>query len=406
MERLPGLRDPAPASPVASGGTHSSPSGSPDPMDPLDVICTICYQELNNPVYKVCRHQLIPVPTCLECYHEFNKVWEEKEASDDDICGWCGECEDLLLCGDENSDCSKGFCRNCIKENLGESVLKDIETRDIWTCLYCQPFPLLNLLSTRLTRGKERSVYKESLLANDTDDVLDIRLKDVTDEQIHKEIDILAACIGESNFATKRLDVKKCAETKDQITFELQGAKGVALQRSVLIEIDDALSFISYPADCSEVDEELQNYVDMWQRHYDIMMEQEADSEELLRELGLDIIELHRALELRSSEESQDEQFRRNEFEEKILRKQSRVQDPVVAEADVEAKDVPDTRAEHPDELRARSHPFIKEFLGRDEVPRSRYPPEFEDLLPRCLLKALYYFSDRRFAVFLIMPWV
>jgi hypothetical protein len=185
----------------------------------VDVVCTICQHELNNPVYKVCKHPLLPVATCLECYNEFCKSWNLREPSDEDMCAWCGEFKDLFVCGDEKSSCPYGFCEECITENLGTSARDSVRSTGVWHCLVCEPFPSLSRHHSTLIFGKAHSIYKQSILEEeDSEKPRD----DVTELQIENEIGILATCINESNTAAENLDSAGTAAIMSEIHAELR----------------------------------------------------------------------------------------------------------------------------------------------------------------------------------------
>lgn len=77
---------------------------------------------------------------------------EEKEAAaaqdnDSDMdegecCSWCFDRGVTVFCCDT---CPRGFCAQCIGENLGQQELQRVEKADPWDCYVCRPKPLIKL---------------------------------------------------------------------------------------------------------------------------------------------------------------------------------------------------------------------------------------------------------------------
>jgi hypothetical protein len=148
---------------------------------------------------------------------------------------------------------------------------------------------------------------------------------------------------------------------------------------------------------CSDAEEELRIYRDSWDRHYDIMMEQESESEELLRDLGCDIVALHVALSLRSTAESVNDSNSRWAADEAIAKRNQLISlgSSSSEELDIEFGDEKFEAAEAT--IKQMEHPVVRACANKADVLRTAYPREFLRTVPECLLKGLYYYSDQRY---------
>ncbi|RYH31185.1 hypothetical protein EON65_03205 [archaeon] len=131
------------------------------------LFCTICFHDLNHHAYNVLEHSELGVALCCICHEKFTALMKEEaekprasEDEDTDICHWCYDNDSensLFICGD-GSRCPGQFCAHCLRNNLGEDFLSNVENREEWTCLMCNDQPLKGLRQA-FEEGKARSWY-------------------------------------------------------------------------------------------------------------------------------------------------------------------------------------------------------------------------------------------------------
>lgn len=73
-------------------------------------------------------------------------------------CEWCGHIADLINC----RSCEKRFCASCIKRNIGEEYLSEVQSSG-WDCCCCSPIPLQRLtLELEKAMGDKKSMESSS----------------------------------------------------------------------------------------------------------------------------------------------------------------------------------------------------------------------------------------------------
>jgi hypothetical protein len=67
---------------------------------------------------------------------------EDSDLDEGEHCSWCFDRGVTVFCCDT---CPRGFCAECITQNLGEQARRRVERADPWECYACKPRPLLPL---------------------------------------------------------------------------------------------------------------------------------------------------------------------------------------------------------------------------------------------------------------------
>ena len=84
----------------------------------------------------IVRHPHLGVPVCKQCRHfYYERAWTKDEEGYYEFCRWCANGGDLICC----NSCKNGFCKLCIKRNLGRRKVTEIEESDTWSCFICDP---------------------------------------------------------------------------------------------------------------------------------------------------------------------------------------------------------------------------------------------------------------------------
>ncbi|KAJ4837536.1 hypothetical protein Tsubulata_045657 [Turnera subulata] len=144
------------------GDTDADYNTSRDPK--VNFQCTVC----NKIALEVHQHPLLQVIVCKEC----KLLIEEKATLKDPdcsecYCGWCGRSTDLANC----KSCKMLFCASCIRKNIGEECLSNVQTSG-WQCCCCSP-SLIERLSLELekaVRSKDQIATSSESDSGDSDD--------------------------------------------------------------------------------------------------------------------------------------------------------------------------------------------------------------------------------------------
>ncbi len=400
--------------------------------DSISIDCTICFQSLNAPIFKICEHPIVHTALCILCYDNVmdvlngdhntlnrSNVGNEDSSDEDSIydendrCDWCMEYDkgDIILCGDGES-CRRQFCRNCLIENLGAQYVEmKVDACDQWICLSCNPEPLKDLI-TRRVHAYERSWYEnlhftnEELLAGEIEfDAFDGSDKGYSDEHTVGEDDII---IAKHLSLLKEIlsDLKKCynkleTENLDQIESEVRDEF-----RRKQVKIPSAEARI-----------EMESYVQDVQWSIDILQRQEAECADVLEFYGINLSDIPhynqivRTRNLASSVESRSDSHRSN-FQD-LLTYQSpdlekKLEDMHCIATHSESSDsrlpvkkfsfIPDRIEERPDLPylleKAAQDEIVQKYVTQKDPPDLLYPKEFENIIPKQVLKALCY-ADR-----------
>ncbi|KAK4470498.1 hypothetical protein MN116_006046 [Schistosoma mekongi] len=120
-----------------------SSSFSPGVMDFIK--CTACCCKLQPFTMPFSVHPILKVILCKRCtkYSE-SQNFAKDDAGKDDNCKWCSDGGDLVCC----DTCSCAICKKCIKQNLGRTYLRKVESlneSDTWNCFVCDPTPIKTL---------------------------------------------------------------------------------------------------------------------------------------------------------------------------------------------------------------------------------------------------------------------
>ncbi|CAH8551854.1 unnamed protein product [Heterobilharzia americana] len=116
------------------------PGFSPGVMD--CVKCTVCRYKIEPFTTPFSVHPFLKVLLCKRCgSYCKNQNFAKDESGKDENCKWCSDGGDLVCC----DHCSYAICKKCIKQNLGRTYLRDIESlseSDTWNCFVCDPTPI------------------------------------------------------------------------------------------------------------------------------------------------------------------------------------------------------------------------------------------------------------------------
>jgi len=88
----------------------------------------------------------------LDQYKQVDWAWKlmtTKTPGKEGACRWCTKTGKMVNC----SDCTKSFCKKCLKVNLGANYIKLAETGS-WTCLVCDTRPLDKIRAVLFADGE------------------------------------------------------------------------------------------------------------------------------------------------------------------------------------------------------------------------------------------------------------
>lgn len=100
--------------------------------------CTAC----DKVSWEAHLHPLLKVIICLDCKSLMESKMKEDLDCCECYCGWCGQSSDLKSC----RSCKNLFCAGCIKRNLGEKILLQVQKTG-WQCCCCIPSMLQDVIS-------------------------------------------------------------------------------------------------------------------------------------------------------------------------------------------------------------------------------------------------------------------
>ena len=369
-----------------------------------DLYCTICGQDLNNPIYQICQHPIIPVAVCIICIDVIdsrsNEIAEteqkiSKENGVEDFCSWCmaGE-ETLYLCGldDTSNSCHHAFCRDCLDKNLGESYAKTVDVISSWTCLVCDNAPLTKLTSA-MTSGQELSIYHESF-SNDSVE----EFNDSEEFEVATDIARLKMILEEGEKAQEMLE---CDHIYD---------KEMEIREELFKDLEDKKGTTSHLAE-----RELTLYTNFWKKHLDIMQRQEADLFEKISYQGYDLtsssiydvegkklvekIGTAQLSEYLSAEQAISERLAQQAAH-RSKEKEIEDTDKQGDDEDEEEEDMNETSSSRGSSTditkmveEARQDALVQSYDNSPDIGHRKYPSEFRKKVPERVLKALFYCS-------------
>jgi len=121
--------------------------------------CTICGKDDSEKGVEFVGHPALPVAVCKVCEEDYRStIFEQDEDGDDIACRWCCNGGELYLC----DKCHRGFCKECVRGNLGEHVVQEIDQIDSWKCFFCIPTPLEPLKEQLINWQKNASQRKQN----------------------------------------------------------------------------------------------------------------------------------------------------------------------------------------------------------------------------------------------------
>jgi len=195
--------------------------------------CTLCFHDLNHPIYLCCTHPILSVPLCAICHEDIqNSDLFNEDVDVNDICTWCGEGGELFMCCDEEN-CNRSFCKSCVANNFPPEVLQSIENDDEWLCFCCDTRPLQPFVhAASIAEGI--SIYNQPFVPSqeprgDTSDPSveasqSSQPADPTEAEleIQKNIALLRAVIEECTEASKNLEGSAIKAKEAEIRTELR----------------------------------------------------------------------------------------------------------------------------------------------------------------------------------------
>lgn len=129
--------------------------------------CTAC----DKVAWEVNLHPLLKVQVCLDCKKLVESIMKDVDCSEC-YCGWCGKNRDLKSC----RSCKALFCVSCIRRNLGEKCLLEIQTSS-WQCCCCNP-SILQHLTSQLEELIESESQTDSSSETDSSSDSDLETSD------------------------------------------------------------------------------------------------------------------------------------------------------------------------------------------------------------------------------------
>ncbi|CAH0721681.1 unnamed protein product, partial [Brenthis ino] len=114
----------------------------------LRLHCSACDRHLGCSARndaKMRPHPMLRTLVCHTCHTFYNSGEFEKGDDGSELyCRWCGQGGQVYCC----SDCPHVFCAKCVKRNLGNPKIKEIEEADDWKCFKCNNRCLWDLRAT------------------------------------------------------------------------------------------------------------------------------------------------------------------------------------------------------------------------------------------------------------------
>ncbi|KAF2360469.1 SNF2-related N-terminal domain [Trinorchestia longiramus] len=126
--------------------------------------CTGCNEQVNHKMHSlVFTHPLLGVLICKRCRKFYGKgTFKKDDEGLDEYCRWCANGGELMLC----DVCTNGFCKPCLRRNMGRTAIRDIERSKEWRCYVCDMTPLTDVrlqhrvVLYNLTNIREKSLGK------------------------------------------------------------------------------------------------------------------------------------------------------------------------------------------------------------------------------------------------------
>ena len=123
------------------------------------IVCTSCFRQINHKqVGAVMRHPHLGVTVCKQCRNFYYQGdWTKDSEGYYEFCRWCANGGDLLCC----DKCKNVFCKKCIKRNLGRHKVTEIDEKDTWSCLMCDPKQIWRQRSMFVSLWKYQKMLKD-----------------------------------------------------------------------------------------------------------------------------------------------------------------------------------------------------------------------------------------------------
>ncbi|KAL3523379.1 hypothetical protein ACH5RR_016213 [Cinchona calisaya] len=139
---------------------HITSSNCPFESEKKTFQCTAC-DKVSSEAHL---HPILKVIICLDCKNLMKLKMREDVDCSECYCGWCGQNSDLKSC----RSCKTFFCTVCIKRNLGEKTLLQVQ-KSGWQCCCCFP-SMLQHLTPLMENVTESGSVTDSSSDTDSDD--------------------------------------------------------------------------------------------------------------------------------------------------------------------------------------------------------------------------------------------
>ncbi|KAK9292419.1 hypothetical protein L1049_020389 [Liquidambar formosana] len=164
--------------------------------------CTAC----GEVALEVHPHPLLKVIICRDCKFLLETKMHIKDLDCSECyCGWCGLSSDLISC----KSCKNLFCTACIKRNIGEECLSEVQV-SCWQCCCCSPS-----LMQRLTLELEKAISCRGLTVSSSS-------SDIDSENSDADIDVAISSKRRQKKRIRRIidDAELGEETRRKIAIE------------------------------------------------------------------------------------------------------------------------------------------------------------------------------------------
>jgi hypothetical protein len=367
--------------------------------------CTVCHTILNETTFKICEHPLLHTALCICCFEKISgklevdveKQEDEEEEHDDDEesndrCDWCMECDcdELVLCGGEDTTCVHQFCKYCLNWNLGESYVRDVVDKcDEWTCLCCNPEPLKDLIKLR-EEAEKQSIYS----------TVHVTREDLADQEENAgEDDLIIAkylfILQQILDALEACYQKQSHENLDEVESKIRDE-----YRRKNVRVPSA-----------EAKVEMETYTHELQWTIDALQLQEAECFDILQSYRVDPSKISHYREFLNANavstgdrsptiavRFDDFQFTSPQLEKRFAErnKASSSKDPRDPRLPTENFYFEVDSLMPSDDLqfqtdKAASDEIVLKYSSEADPPELLYPQEFENVIPKSVLKALCY---------------
>ena len=232
--------------------------------------CTVCFANIASAA-DVFEHPTLHVLLCATCHEQVSAAVALFGADgSEDLCTWCGDGGDLLLC----DHCPRAFCDACITQSLGVQYCSAAMSAPDWECVVCDP-SLLDAQRRFLTDTREQLALQADGLADNT-----IFVAEDVDDDVGRQrlIDRLVAVEAELEEAANSLEDEATQRIRRELVAEMQ----TLAPKSGSTDIEAA------------ADAELRTYIDLWTEKHDALADAAAELRDQCDAAGIDLALFYR----------------------------------------------------------------------------------------------------------------